>query len=155
MDFSLRPAGPEAAEFLYSLMAETMKEYVTAIWGWDEPFQRDRFSGSFDADRWQLVIIDGLAVGAVSVERSDNELYLRNIYILPAQQRRGIGTAILNQLIEEADRAAVPLTLYVMKSNPGARQLYQRLGLTIRDEIEGKYRMIRPTGEPAHRREAL
>jgi ribosomal protein S18 acetylase RimI-like enzyme len=129
MDLSLRPAGPEAAEFLYSLMAEAIREYVTAIWGWDESFQRTQFTDRLNPSAGQSLSVHGHAV--VSVERRPDEIFLSNLYIMPSRQNHGLGTSLIRGLIAEADERGVPITLYVLIVNSRARALYERLGCTL------------------------
>ena len=61
-------------------------------------------------------------------------------------QRQGIGTRVLQMLIEEARRAGKPITLGVVKINP-ARRLYERLGFQRTHEDRHKvYMRLQPGG---------
>lgn len=124
----LRPATDADLEFLYNLMVATMREYVEATWGWDEDFQARRFRGNFLAERWQTVSVGAQDVGTVAIENRPDELLLRNLYLLPSHQGRGIGTKIVQDLSRDARSRNVPVTLSVLKSNPRAIRLYEKLG---------------------------
>jgi ribosomal protein S18 acetylase RimI-like enzyme len=72
----------------------------------------------------------------------DHALYLEQIFIDAASQRRGIGTATIRGLIDRATRSGQPITLGVVKTNP-ARRLYERLGFCITHEDNRKFYMRR------------
>ncbi|MDH3582759.1 MAG: GNAT family N-acetyltransferase [Phycisphaerae bacterium] len=141
--YELRAATPDDYEFLYDLLVATMKEYVRQIWGWEETEQRERFRTRFAPEKFEIVVVEGQNVGAVSVERRPTELFLSEIQIQPAFQRRRLGTAIIQDLIHEAGRQALPVGLQVLKINP-ARGLYDRLGFAVTGETDTHYLMSRP-----------
>jgi ribosomal protein S18 acetylase RimI-like enzyme len=117
-----------------------MKEYVEAIWGWDERFQREHFSNSFNSTTSQIIVVDGRDVGELAVEERSNELFLSGIYILPEYQNRGLGTTILRSLLARARTSGRSVTLQVLKVNP-ARRLYERLGFVVVGSTETHFLM--------------
>jgi ribosomal protein S18 acetylase RimI-like enzyme len=78
----------------------------------------------------------------VQSSTANDALYLEQIFIDAAFQRRGIGTEIIRGLIDRATQAGQPVTLGVVKTNP-ARNLYQRLGFRITHENDRKFYMRR------------
>lgn len=68
---------------------------------------------------WMLV--DGSPVGIVSVWGS----LIENLYVLPREQNKGYGTALLEYA---AGRCTGTPTLWVLNINEGARRLYGRNG---------------------------
>lgn len=62
------------------------------------------------------------------IDRPGNLLHLVDIGLAPRYRNRGIGTAILEALIEEARAAQLPVRLAVAASNARALRLYLRLG---------------------------
>ena len=60
----------------------------------------------------------------------DDEIPELSIALLPGYRHRGIGTALLTQLIDEAQGRYVALSLSVSTDNPAAH-LYQRLGFEV------------------------
>jgi ribosomal protein S18 acetylase RimI-like enzyme len=71
----------------------------------------------------------------------EGSLFLAYVAILPAFQGRGVGTAIVRDLVEEARAQDLPVTLQVLKENPGARRLYERLGFAVTGENETSHLM--------------
>lgn len=134
-DLQLRPASNEDFDFLYNLHRTTMKEYIEATWGWDPEYHRERFTNNFQPAKSQIVVVDGRDAGVLVVETRDDELFLSGIYILPEYQNRGLGTSLLRDLLAQAGRRGLPVTLQVIKINP-ARRLYERLGFVVVGETE-------------------
>jgi len=142
-NYDLRPATEAEYDFLWKVVETTMREYVAAIWGWDEEWQRRRFQNNFSKAEWQIIVAGGQNAGGLRFEHRlvDGDLFLANIHLLPEYQGGGIGSAIVRDLEAQANIASVPLTLNVLKSNPGALRLYERLGLLVVSENEERYFM--------------
>lgn len=139
--YTLRPATPEDYDFLFALHHAAMRDYIETIWGWHDDWQQEYFRRKFDPQPRQIIQVEGQDAGVVVVEERPEELYLSLIELLPAYQGRGIGGAIVRELLAQARTAGVPLTLHVLKSNEPARRLYERLGLRIVGEEAARYRM--------------
>jgi len=80
-------------------------------------------------------MVAGQRSGAVQIDRIPEEIRLVDIALLPGFRQRGIGSAILALLIEEANRSALPLALTVSKSNARARRLYERCGFQVTEDL--------------------
>ncbi len=139
--FTLRPARVEDAPLFYHLIDRTMRSFIVDTWGqWDEArIQREALEDS-QSSKAQIIEIGGIAVGVWVVDRSPDRIHLEQIYLLPAYQRRGIGTKLLNMLIREANQADCPLTLQVIAINP-AKQFYDRLGFGVVEATPAFFRM--------------
>lgn len=127
---ALRPASPADSDFCYRLHKAAMGGYVTAVWGWDEQTQRDYHARAFNPERWQIITDGGTDIGMLDVEHRPGEVYLARIEICPPYQGRGLGSAIIAALIDQARQQGNAFTLDVLAVNGRARKLYQRLGLT-------------------------
>lgn len=150
MNFDLRPATEEDYDFLWRLASTTMREYVHAIWGWDDDWQEQRFRGNFAADAWRIIVADGQDAGGLqaALRPTEADLFLANLYLLPKFQNRGIGTEAVQGLLAEAQARNVPLTLNVLKSNPDALRLYERLGLRVVGENAERFFMSTEKDHP-------
>jgi len=142
--YSLRQATHDDYDFLYQLHVEAMREYVEATWGWQEEWQQEYFARKFDPENRQIIQIDGQDAGVIVLEQRVEELYIGLIEILPAFQRRGVGTFIVRQLISTAHSDGLPVSLHVLKTNAPARRLYERLGFVIDQDESVRYKMICP-----------
>lgn len=151
MHLSLRTARSEDEAFLYRLYASTRMQEMAA-WGWD-PAQQDAFlrmqfraqrqgyaSEYPDADH-RVILADQEPVGRLLVHRTGKEIRLVDIAILSEHRNRGIGTALLQNLIGECQTSGALLHLQVAKGNP-AIHLYQRMGFSKNGEDEMSYGMV-------------
>jgi predicted GNAT family acetyltransferase len=59
--------------------------------------------------------------------RVDEEIVVIDLVLLPAFRNRGIGTALLRELQQQAQAEQLSLCLHVLINSP-ARRLYTRLG---------------------------
>lgn len=92
-----------------------------------------------DAD-YQLILSDGRPVGRLYVHRRPDELHIIDIALLPEHRNAGIGSALLKDLLAEAERAGIPVGIYVERFNP-AQRLYERLGFSQVGDEGIYYRM--------------
>jgi len=63
------------------------------------------------------------------------------LYLLPEFQRRGVGAALVCELLDDARRAVLPVALTVIDGNP-ARGLYERLGFATVASDNHSRRMV-------------
>ena len=140
--FELRPATEHDYELMWEIQRTSIGPYVDATWGWDETFQRRFFDEHFDHRKHQIIQVGDRDAGFLSFEVRQGHLYLGNMALLPEFQNRGIGTAVVHHVIEQADGAEIPVRLQVLKSNP-ARRFYERLGFTRCGETDTHFQMVR------------
>lgn len=135
-----RPAQPADLDFLFDMHRATTRRLVEDTWGqWDEPWQRQRFEQVFKPEELLIIQAEGADVGVLRVQDRAEEIFLAVIEILPAYQKRGIGTQVIRQLLARAERQQKPVALRVLKANVDARRLYQRLGFGVTGETETHY----------------
>lgn len=145
--YALRPATVEDFSFLYDLHVGCLKGYVAQIWGWDDAAQAAMFRERFAPEASRIVIADGRALGVLATERRPEGWLIGNIAIAPPQQGRGLGAAIIGDLLTQAAREGVPTRLQVLRVNP-ARRLYERLGFRVEGETPTHYLLCaEPRGE--------
>jgi len=141
--WSLRPATVADRDFLFEINRRTMREYVEAVWGWDDAFQARFFDEHFDpGGNRQIIQADRRDIGMVEVWDRPRDLLLASIRVLPEWQGRGIGSSILRWLLGRSARAGKPVALRVLKVNERARRLYEREGFRTVDETETHLRMV-------------
>jgi len=92
--------------------------------------QKQAYDIQFPGADHDLILSDGIPAGRLLVDRGSNAIYLVDISLLPSYRGMGIGTAIMNELVEEAGSAGTVLRLHVLKTNAAAH-LYFRMGFTV------------------------
>jgi len=146
--FAVRPRGPEDTDFLREL-------YISFRWaeleaaGWPEATRRafltDQFrlqdhhyTTHYATTAFLMITQQGASAGRLYIDRSGvREIRLVDIILVPTLTGRGIGSAIIRALLDEAARTGRFVGLHVESYNP-ARRLYQRLGFVDRG-LEGPY----------------
>lgn len=147
-DYTLRQATEDDYDFLYALHVATIREAVEATWGrWDEAFQRRWFEDHWDPGPRRIIVVQGQDVGILQVEWYEDELFLALIEVAPDWQGRGLGSAVIGDVQALAREAGLPLALQVLKGNPKARRLYERLGFVVVEEREERVVMRWEVGE--------
>jgi len=111
----------------------------------DRDLQRAKFHQQWAADEASIIIREGVAVGWLQMRIEGNSVFLAQLFVEPACQRRGIGTHILKRIIDEAAGAGRDVTLGVVRTNPALR-LYERLGFRITHADARKFYMRREAG---------
>ena len=145
--WTLHAASAADADFLYRVYASTRHEELAPT-GWSaeqqEAFLRQQFAAQdthyrqhYPAARFDIVQAWGERVGRLYVERRADEIRVLDIALFPAFRRRGLGRALLEALVAEADAQGLRMSLHVERNNP-ALALYRQLGFVPVDE-QGVY----------------
>lgn len=112
---------------------------------WTAAMYRDELSRT--DTRTYLVAEDGeRVVGYAGLIAYDDEAHVSTIAVAPDRQGEGIGSQLLDALLEEADRRSPVVILEVRSDNELAQGLYQRRGFTIIGRRRGYYQ---PSGADA------
>lgn len=98
--------------------------------------QRSSYHQEFPASEHSLVMVGGQPAGRLWVDESGEEIRIIDIVLAPEFQGRGIGRALLHQVLAKADGAAKPVRLFVDRANPRAFELYRSLGFEVCGEVQ-------------------
>ena len=134
--YRLRDARPDDFELVFRIKRSAMKEYVAATWGWDEAEQRRISRRRFEAGDTEIVLVEDEPVGTLRVVRSPEEIRLLTIFLLAEWQSRGVGSAIVGDILSEADDTVRPIRLRVLRVNERARTFYERFGFAVVETTE-------------------
>ena len=137
-----RPATDADIDFLLRLRQESMNpHHLAAGVELTEADHKARLMHRFDCA--EVLVDQGRPVGLLKMTRDSNEWKIMQVQLAPSVQGRGLGRAVLEQVISEAAAARVTLALTVLKVNP-ARRLYERLGFQHVGEDDLEYHMSLP-----------
>ena len=120
-------------EFVRSVHHRAYRDVVERVYGrWDLEEQDRLFDALWVAAAHEVVLCDVVACGYCRIEFGDEEIYIRELVIDPNFQDRGIGTRIMESVINDAAKRAIPVRLQTQLLNRAAN-LYRRLGFHERD----------------------
>jgi GNAT superfamily N-acetyltransferase len=114
-------------DFLWKLKVASMRRYIEAVHGWDDAIQYGFFEQGFNPEDIRIIQCDRQDMGMYELRERDEEWFLARIEILPAFQGRGIGTKVIQRMIDQVSKTGKPLRLQVFKVNP-AQRLYESMG---------------------------
>ena len=136
---TFRRASHDDIPFLLELRRRTMSAHLLASGIVASERERtERVLANFDC-AWIILQADR-PVGLLKVAKHQQPWVLHQIQLIPEMQGRGLGAALIRDLITEAMLAGASLELSVLRANP-ARQLYERLGFRVIGEDEHVYDM--------------
>ena len=133
LDFSLIelvPAGESLREFSYQVKKAAEGDYVKEIFGWDDVQQRAFHSRDWEEKKPLVIYYDGEPIGTIYIGDKEDFIEIGQFFILPEYQNKGIGTHLLKQITDRADRSGIFTKLAYLKNNPVA-SLYKRHGFEI------------------------
>jgi GNAT superfamily N-acetyltransferase len=163
---TFREVMPQDEDFLCRLYGSTREEELS-VTGWPdaakEAFVRHQFqaqSAHYDlhyrsagAD-FRVILIHGVPQGRLYLFPGAKEIRVVDIALMPEARGKGVGTAILHQLLAKAAKDSLPVTIHVEKNNPAMR-LYTRLGFRAVSE-HGCYDLMEcPAGAGAGAGQAI
>ena len=132
-------------------MYASTREEELALVPWDaatkDSFLRMQFDAQdsyyhqqFPDTSFDVVVLDGVPVGRLYVDRRETEIRIIDIALLPEHRGHGVGTALLAPILEEADQSGKTVSIHVERNNPAGR-LYDRLGF-VEIEEQGVYLLL-------------
>jgi len=134
----LRPFQAPDEEFSFQVYASTRAgEMALVQWNAEEKeaflrmqfhAQRTHYTTYSPKAGWWVIMLDDAPVGRMVVDRSpDQQINLMDIALLPEYRGQGLGTQLMQDLLDEARTSGKAVRLHVERFNPAYR-LYQRLG---------------------------
>ena len=136
-EITLAPEQPDDDGFLFELYSTTRAaEMALTPWKDDQrpaflhqqyELRRLHYRGYHSGAEYLLIRCDGYAIGRIAIDRSEDEIRIVDIALVPEHRGRGIGSQLIHELLVEASLRNIPVTLHVEHHNR-AVALYQRLG---------------------------
>ncbi len=154
-DVTLREATPADKEFAYRVKKAAFKEYVEQVWGWEEADQRKLHDRRFRAEDFTVIALNNVDIGTMYVTLEPDCVQVHQIYILPEHQGRGVGRTCMGMVMDWARGLGLPVRLRVLKVNPRAGELYERLAFSVTSETETHLLMERSGEGPPEPRHSV
>jgi ribosomal protein S18 acetylase RimI-like enzyme len=148
MTIDLRSARSDDYTFALDLYLKAIKPLALAWVGWIDEEQEAQFANLWRPDDTKIITLKGEDIGWVEFRRTGDELFLKQLYITPKHQRRGIGSRVMRLLLEERRGMAKSMALFVLKNNPASR-FYEQHGFKVIHETHSTLVMRRAMAEAA------
>ena len=136
--FALRPETEADVPFLRRLYISTRWEELAPVTDWTDAqkiaflesqfaAQRHHYLGHYADAAFDILEAGGVPAGRLYVDRQAGTLLIVDVALLPEWRGRGVGTALIEAVFDEARHAGKEVSISVEKFNP-AQRLYRRLG---------------------------
>ncbi len=139
--YSLREITEQDYDFSYQVKKDAYIKYVEMNFGeWKEEVQKEFFKVFIEKfkEGARIITFQGEDIGFYNGCETEYMYEIGNICIVPEYQNRGIGTAILREVIKKHPDKEIYLQYF--KQNPVGR-LYERLGFRKVGETPYHYQM--------------
>lgn len=147
----MRQEREDDLDFLCALYRTTREDELERV-DWSETQKQQFVEHQFLAQRSQyrqhyanagflIIECDQERIGRFYLHRTRAELRLMEVTLVPERRNQGLGSRLMQRLLDWSKELGLPVTLHVEPFNP-AQRLYQRLGFeTI--EVRGVYHFMR------------
>jgi ribosomal protein S18 acetylase RimI-like enzyme len=135
-----RRVTPDDRGFLLELYATTRAAELAQVpWTDDQKMafvemqfqaQTAGYSHAYPRAEHQMIVVDNVPAGRIYWSAEPGRLHILDITIAAVRRNTGIGSFVLREVFQEADRAGKNVTIYVESFNPSCR-LFQRLGFQV------------------------
>jgi len=127
----LRRATEDDVGFYFQIRKLTIKPLIEAYRPWDEDAEKRDIIKKVDIERDNIIMLGQKAIGLFSYFESDKEIYLSLMNILPEYQSKNIGTNLLLDLKNKADRLNRVIRLDTYQNNFRAIKFFEKAGYEI------------------------
>lgn len=160
---TLRPERDDDRDFLCALYASTRAEELAQV-AWPDEVKAAFLRAQFEAQSahyasayrtadFAIIERAGAPIGRLYVYRgAPHDVRIVDIALVPTACGQGIGSALLREVMAEAEAAGKSVSIHVERFNPALR-LYRRLGFAHAGDF-GPYFLMRWSGpaiQPHHR----
>ncbi len=134
---NLRLVEPEDRDFLYQVYASTREEELAPL-GWERAATdeflwmqftaQDKFyTEQFPQAQFRVIQLDEQPIGRLYTDLRPDEIRVIDIALLPDFRGKGLGTALLEDILAQGQALGLPIRIHVEQFNP-ALSLYERIG---------------------------
>ncbi len=134
---TLREANGADYDFMrrlyHAVREEEMKQFpftdVQKVVFLNEQFaaQFEHYKIHYPSCERNIIELDGQPVGRLWIDEWKDQIRIVDIGLMPGHRGSGIGTKLLQEVLERGAAAGKPVTIHVERFNPALR-LYERLG---------------------------
>ena len=159
MTIDLRAVTEDDADFLYSVYASTRADEMARVdWNIDqqEAFLHMQFNAqsqfyiaNYPGAEFQVITLNDQPIGRLYIHGREDEIRIMDIALLPEYRNLGIGSVLLQNILERGKNLNLPVTIHVEQFNPAMRW-YKRIGFRQKED-KGVYLLME--WSPTHKEE--
>ena len=137
LSVQLRAVEPEDEPFLLNVYSSARADELALVPWTDEQrqafvemqfaAQQKHYASEYPNASHDIILADSRPVGRLYVARLNEEIRIVDITVLAQERSRGIGTYLIEKLLDEAALTARFVSVYVETFNPSLK-LFERLG---------------------------
>ncbi len=145
-----RPFAQDDFDFIEALYFSTREEELalsdwpavqkTAFLTQQHRAQHHHYTNYYPNAERLILELGGAPIGRLYIDAWTHELRIVDISLMPSARGKGVGEAILRDVIDWAGTMGKGVSIHVEKFNP-ARRLYLRLGFTVAED-KGVYELM-------------
>lgn len=142
-NITLRPVVPGDSDFLIEVYASTRADEMAMVPWTDEQrwafirsqfnAQQDHYSKKYPTASHDVILVNGMRVGRLYVARLEEEIRIVDITLIPKERNQGVGSYLLKELLDEAERKNKITRIYVEEFNPSL-SFFKRLGFNLNEQ---------------------
>ena len=145
--FTLRSSMPEDAEFIYGVSELTMRQHVEATGKrWATERMREKCGNDARDANTKIVLVDDRNAGVYAAFERDGAYWIDMLFLMPAVQKQGIGTALVASARTAAERRSLPIRIQVLSTNP-AKEFWAARGFLV-TSLEGLFYVMESAAPP-------
>lgn len=124
----------EDRTYVWSLFENSMKPYVSQIWGGDEQNQQQSFEQGLTEVETRIIIHNRERVGYIQYQLAPDHIYIKMLIISSKYRGRRLGKLTLDYI--ETQHVGYPISLRCFKLNERAFEFYQKNNFDLLEEEE-------------------
>ncbi len=97
--------------------------------------QTKAYQESYPGATHEIVCVEGRPAGRLYLSRQPAEFHILDLLIVAEARSQGVGSRVLAEILQEANQAGKPVTIYVESFNPWLNW-FRRLGFGVASEHE-------------------
>lgn len=142
---TLRPATPTDRDFLLKVYTDSRADELAATQWTPEQIQtfcQSQFEAQdahyrqhYPTCEFLIIEKNGTPIGRLYIDRRPEEIRVVDIALRSTERGQGVGTHLMQSILDEAAAKGLPVQIHVERANP-ARHLYDRLGFRTVEEGE-------------------
>ncbi|BBB63861.1 GNAT family acetyltransferase [Undibacterium sp. KW1] len=132
MNLKLEACTLNDAAQLAELRVLAMRPSLERIGRFDAKRARQRLLQNFSTEYTRLIKLDGMLAGFLVLRPQDKDLLLDHFYLHPDFQQRGLGSAVIELVLAEADELGKIIHVGVLRDSD-ANRFYLRHSFVLRE----------------------